>query len=272
MLRSSLNQSMKQLNRNITNIKCKRLDGKVAVVTASTDGIGFAIAKRLAEEGAKVMISSRKEVNVKKAVDQLKSEGLNVSGTVCHVAVKEDRKALLEKTEHEFGSLDILVSNAAINPVVSSLFETSEQVWDKIFDVNVKSTFLLMQEFLPLLRKGKSPSIIMISSIAAYKSLDVLAIYGISKTALLGLNQVAATILAPEGIRVNCIAPGVIETKFSQLITENDIGKTTLSMIPMQRFGETNEIAGVAAFLASDDASYITGETIVAAGGMRSRL
>ncbi|XP_017876630.1 dehydrogenase/reductase SDR family member 4 isoform X2 [Ceratina calcarata] len=272
MLRTSINQGIRQISRNMSEIKCKRLEGRTAIVTASTDGIGFAIAKRLAQEGAKVMISSRKESNVKKAVEQLKSEGLSVSGVICHVGKKEDREALLKKTEQEFGGLDILVSNAGINPVATTLFETPEEVWDKIFDINVKSSFLLLKESLSLLRKSKSPSIIIISSVAAYKPFTVLSAYSISKTALLGLTQAAAATLASEGIRVNCIAPGIIKTKFSQLLYEGDTGDGTLSIIPMQKFGIPNDIAAVASFLASDDAGYVTGETILATGGMQCRL
>ncbi|KAK1126829.1 hypothetical protein K0M31_004451 [Melipona bicolor] len=272
MSRSSISKTMQQVARSSSTIKCKRLEGKVAIVTASTEGIGFGIAKRLAEEGAKVMISSRKETNVKRAVEQLKSEGLNICGTICHVGKSEDRKNLFEKTKQEFGGLDILVSNAGINPVLTTFFETSEKVWDQIFNINVKSAFLLIQESLPLLRESKSPSIIIISSIAGYMSFPLLGAYCVSKTALLGLNQIAAATLAPEGIRVNCIAPGVIKTKLSQIVHESELGDKMLSQIPMQRFGETDDIAKVAAFLASDDASYITGETIVATGGIRSRL
>ncbi|XP_076662181.1 dehydrogenase/reductase SDR family member 4-like [Halictus rubicundus] len=272
MLRATVNQGVRNFTVNSFPIKCNRLQGKTAIVTASTDGIGFAIAKRLAQEGAKVVVSSRKESNVKKAVEQLKSEGLEVSGVICHVGKKEDRKNLFDKTKEEFGGLDILVSNAAVNPVFSTLFETPEEAWDKIFDINVKSSFLLMQESLPLLRESKSPSMILVSSIAAYQQITALGAYAISKTALLGLNNVAAAALASEGIRVNCIAPGIIKTKFSQPLVQGDVGEATMSTIPMQRFGVPDEIASVAAFLASDDAAYITGETIAATGGMQSRL
>ncbi|XP_043259723.1 dehydrogenase/reductase SDR family member 4 [Colletes gigas] len=272
MLRIPVRQNVRKFSINGSTVKCNRLNGKIAIVTASTEGIGFAIAKRLAEEGARVMISSRKESNVKKAVEKLKSEGLEVSGVICHVGKKEDRKVLFEQTKKEFGGLDILVSNAGVNPSVGSLFDTSEEIWDKIFDINVKSSFLLMQESLPLLRLSKSPSMILISSISAYQPITLLGTYAVSKTALLGLNNIAAATLASEGIRVNCIAPGVIKTKFSQTIVEGAIGEATLSTVPMQKFGEPNDVAGVAAFLASDDAAYITGETIVPSGGMQSRL
>ncbi|XP_031825881.1 dehydrogenase/reductase SDR family member 4 [Nomia melanderi] len=273
MWRTTMNQAAFNLNNvNASVMKCNRLQGKTAIVTASTDGIGFAIAKRLAQEGAKVMISSRKESNVKRALEQLKSEGLQVSGTICHVAKKDDRRNLFNKTKEEFGGLDILISNAAVNPAFSTLFDTPEEAWDKIFDVNVKSTFLLMQESLPLLRDSKSPSMILISSIAAYQQVTALGAYAVSKTALLGLNNIAAATLASEGIRVNCIAPGIIDTKFSKVLVEGDTGEVTVSTIPMQRFGLPNDIAGAAAFLASDDANYITGETIVIAGGLQARL
>ncbi|XP_033340558.2 dehydrogenase/reductase SDR family member 4 [Megalopta genalis] len=272
MWRTTVNQGIRNFSVNSPVIKCNRLQGKTAIVTASTDGIGFAIARRLAQEGAKVMISSRKDSNVKKAVEQLQSEGLEVSGVVCHVAKQEDRKNLFNKTKEKFGGLDILVSNAAVNPVFTTFFETPEAAWDKIFEINVKSGFLLMQESLPLLRESKSSSIILISSIAAYQQVTALGVYAVSKTALLGLNNIAAAALVSEGIRVNCIAPGFIKTKFSQPLIEGDFHEATVSTIPMRKIGEPDEIAGVAAFLASDDAAYITGETIVAAGGMQSRL
>ncbi|XP_024947022.1 dehydrogenase/reductase SDR family member 4 isoform X2 [Cephus cinctus] len=243
-----------------STMSCQRLKGKVAVVTASTDGIGFSVARRLAQEGAKVMISSRKEVNVKKAVDQLVSEGLSVSGIVCHVGKSDDRRQLLNETKSKYGGLDILVSNAAVNPVVSPIFDCAEEVWDKIMDINVKSTFLLMKEFLPLLRESKTPSIL-------------LGVYSISKTALVALCKASSEELATDGIRVNCIAPGIIRTKFSKPLYESEAAnEIAMSRIAMQRIGLPEEISGIAAFLASDDSSYITGETIVASGGMSSRL
>ncbi|XP_076280719.1 dehydrogenase/reductase 4 [Lasioglossum baleicum] len=272
MWRATMNQGVRNFSANSSTMKCNRLQGKTAIVTASTEGIGFAIAKRLAQEGAKVMVSSRKESNVKKAVEELKSEGLQVSGIICHVGKKEDRKNLFDKTKEEFGGLDILVSNAAVNPVFATLFDTPEGAWDKIFEINVKCSFLLMQESLPLLRESKSPSMILVSSIAAYQQITALGAYAVSKTALLGLNNIAAASLASEGIRVNCIAPGIIKTKFSEALVEGDTGEATRSTIPMQRFGVPDDIASVAAFLASDDAAYITGETIAATGGMQSRL
>ncbi|XP_039447039.1 dehydrogenase/reductase SDR family member 4 [Culex pipiens pallens] len=262
-------------SRNLcSNVNPSRLQGKVAVVTASTDGIGFAIAERLGREGAKVVVSSRKEQNVKKAVDQLKSAGLDVTGVKCHVANAADRKALFETAMKQYGGIDILVSNAAVNPEVGAVLDASEEAWDKIFDVNVKCSFLLAKEALPLIRQRKSGgSIVFVSSIAGFQPFSLLGAYSVSKTALFGLTKAASQDLAPENIRVNCIAPGIVRTKFAAALQDSETARATaLEKIPMNRFAEPKEIAGVCAFLVSEDASYITGETIVASGGMSSRL
>ncbi|XP_058807781.1 dehydrogenase/reductase SDR family member 4 isoform X2 [Phymastichus coffea] len=272
MLRIAMDQVVRGLTSS-SKMLCRRLEGKVAIVTASTQGIGLSVARRLAQEGAKVVISSRREANVNGAVDQLKKEGLDVSGITCHVGKAEDRKKLLNEAVSKYGGLDILVPNAAANPTMGPVLDTSETVWDKIFEINVKSTFLLMKESLPLLKNSKSPSIIIMSSIAGYQPFSVLGVYSISKTTLLALTKTVAEELAGDGIRVNCIAPGVIKTKFSEpMYSDEGALETTLSLIPMQRLGTPDEIGAVAAFLASEDASYITGETIIAAGGMKSRL
>ncbi|XP_065162455.1 dehydrogenase/reductase SDR family member 4-like [Atheta coriaria] len=259
--------------RTMSYIPKNRLDGKVAVVTASTDGIGFAIAKRLAQEGAKVVISSRKQKNVDCAVEELKGQRLDVAGFVCHVGKEEDRKNLMQCANQTFGGIDILVSNAAANPAVGGVLDCEEAAWDKIFDTNVKASYLIAKEALPYIRKRGGGSIVFVSSIAGFQPFGLLGAYSVSKTALLGLTKAAAQQLSTECINVNCIAPGIIQTKFSAALTESPTAQeATLSQIPMGRLGEVDDISGVAAFLVSDDARYITGETIVAAGGMASRL
>ncbi|XP_073837453.1 dehydrogenase/reductase 4 isoform X2 [Musca autumnalis] len=256
-----------------TSENMKRLQGKVAIVTASTDGIGFAIAKRLAQDGANVVISSRKQQNVDKAVEALRKENLNVLGMKCHVSEKQDRQNLFEETMKKYGKINILVSNAATNPAVGGVLDCDEKVWDKIFEVNVKSSYLLAKEALPFLRKEKNSSIVFVSSIAGYDAFGLLGAYSVSKTALIGLTKAAAKDLAHEGIRVNCLAPGIIKTKFSRTLYEDEAANTeALSRIPMGRLGMPDEMAGVVSFLVSDDASYITGETILATGGMAGRL
>uniref|UniRef100_A0A6M2DK69 Putative dehydrogenase n=1 Tax=Xenopsylla cheopis TaxID=163159 RepID=A0A6M2DK69_XENCH len=255
------------------NIHCNRLSGKVAVVTASTDGIGFAIAKRLGLEGAKVVVSSRKSVNVENAVSTLLKDGLDVHGVVCHVSKAEDRKNLYDKAVEKYGGIDILVSNAAVNPAVGHVLQCDEQSWDKIFDVNVKASFLLAKEVLPHLRKRGGGSIVFVSSIAGLQPFPILGAYSVSKTALFGLTKAASHDLATENIRVNCIAPGIVKTRFSSALHESDSAKeAALMTVPMRRLAEPHEMSGVVAFLVSDDASYITGEILVAAGGMPSRL
>jgi len=250
----------------------KRLEGKIAVVTASTDGVGFAIARRFAQEGAKVVISSRNQKNVDAAVAKLKSEGLHVTGLVCHVANADDRRKVFQEAE-KLGGLDILVSNAAVNPRSGPVLSCSESAWDKLFEVNVKASFLLAKEALPLIRKRGSGRIIFIASVAAFLPANLLGAYAVSKTALLGLTKSASAELAYENITVNCIAPGLIDTNFAQFLTKNEsVHNQILATIPMHRMGVPDDISGVAAFLASGDASYITGETIVAAGGVASRL
>ncbi|KAI4470387.1 dehydrogenase/reductase (sdr family) member 4 [Holotrichia oblita] len=224
--------------RYVSYIPRGRLDGKVAVVTASTDGIGYGIAERLAKEGAKVVISSRKQKNVDQALEKLKSHKLDVCGLVCHVGNPEDRKRLYNEVFYiysyahmnilqaikQYGGINILVSNAAVNPAIGGV-------------------------------------------------LELLGAYSVSKTALLALTKTAALQLANKNITVNCIAPGIVKTKFAQALTANEeLEKESLGLIPMGRFGKPEDIAGAVAFLVSEDANYITGETIVVAGGSASRL
>lgn len=213
-----------------------RLCGKKAIVTASTDGIGFAIARRLAQEGAQVLISSRKPENVEKAVKKLCKENLNVKGLTCHVSNAEQRKTLFEEA-CSWGGLDILVSNAGANPQIGPVLDSTEKAWDKVFDVNVKASFLLAKEGLPLLRKSKAGRIIFISSICGFQPFDLLGIYSVSKTALLGLTKAASLQLAVDDITVNSVCPGIIQTKFSKVLTsETNIEKEALSRIPLARY------------------------------------
>eukprot|EP00794_Sanderia_malayensis_P018549 gene18549-20412_t len=249
-----------------------KLAGKVAIVTASTEGIGFAIAQHLGKNGAKVVISSRKIENVQKATSKLQEQGLDVCGTVCHVSKEEDRKSLLEYTLKQYGGMDILVSNAAANPIFGSILDTSVTAWDKIFDVNVKAAFFLAKDFVGHI-SDKSGSIIFVSSIAGFHPLPGLGAYSVSKTALVGLTKALSVECAKNNIRVNCVAPGIIKTNFSTALWSNEsIKKRALQQIPLGRIGNPDDIAGLVTFLASDESSYITGETITATGGMPSRL
>lgn len=249
--------------------KCT-LANKVAVVTGSTKGIGFAVARRLAQDGAHVVISSRKQQNVDRAVATLKKEGLSVTGTVCHVGKAEDRQHLVTTALEHSGGVDFLVCVAGVNPFVGSTLGTSEQIWDKILDVNVKSPALLLSQLLPHMEKRGGSSVVLVSSMVAYMPMSKLGIYNTSKTALLGLCKSLAVELAPKGIRVNCIAPGIIRTDFG---LGEKVEKAIMDMVPdlnkiygLQRLGEPEDCAGIVSFLCSSDASYITGENILVAG------
>ena len=256
-----------------------KLLGKSAIVTASTDGIGLSIAKRLAVDGANVVLSSRQQKNVDRALSDVRkfceehNASGKVEGVVAHVAKAEDRTKLIEKALSSFGKLDIVVSNAAVSPAFGPILETTETVWDKIFEINVKNAFLLAKESAPHLQKAGDGSIVFISSIAGYQPMKFLGAYSVSKTALLGLTKALASEMGDVGVRVNCVCPGIIKTKFSQPLWESEDIKTMMMyQTPLKRLGEADEIGGVVSFLCSQDASYITGENVVVAGGMLSSL
>ncbi|XVF27974.1 hypothetical protein REPUB_Repub14bG0155600 [Reevesia pubescens] len=254
----------------MAKIATRRFEGKVAIVTASTQGIGFGIAERLALEGASVVISSRKQKNVDEAVEKLKAKGIHVLGIVCHVSNAEQRKNLINRTIEKYGKIDVIVSNAAVNPVNLPMLQTKESILDKLWETNVKASILLLQDAAPHLQKGSS--VIFVSSLGAYQPRPNMAMYGVTKTALLGLTKALAAEMAPD-IRVNSVAPGFVPTRFASYITENEeIRKSLEKDTLLNRFGTVEEMGAATAFLASDDASYITGEILIVAGGNPSRL
>ncbi|KAK0399080.1 hypothetical protein QR680_002891 [Steinernema hermaphroditum] len=253
----------------------KFLTDRVAIVTASTKGIGFAIAKRLGLDGAAVVVSSRKERNVKEAVTALRLEGVDCDGTVAHVGIAGDRKKLIDFTLDRYGKLDILVSNAAVNPHYGDLLTISDAQWDKLLQLNVQASFLLTKEAVPHLEKTGNGNIVFVSSLAGYAPIEGIGAYSIMKTALIGVNKTLSQSLAHRNIRVNAIAPGIIRTDFSKMLTDNPEASANVDvrrMIPLGRIGEADECAGAVSFLVSDEASYMTGETIGINGGMHSRF
>nr|XP_060635984.1 dehydrogenase/reductase SDR family member 4-like [Anolis sagrei ordinatus] len=260
------------IRMNSTNAK-SRLANKVALVTASTEGIGFAIARRLAQDGAHVVLSSRKQANVDRAVAELRTENLSVSGLVCHVGKDKDRQRLIETALERHGGIDILVSNAAVNPYFGPILDTPGEVWDKILDINVKAAAMLIQLVVPHMEKRGGGSIVLVSSIAAYSPFPGLGPYNVSKTALVGLVRNFVPELSSRKIRINCLAPGLIETKFSSVLREDEATlEKTMESMRIQRIGQPSDCSGIVSFLCSPDADYITGETIVVAGGAPSRL
>ncbi|KAM4049125.1 dehydrogenase/reductase SDR family member 4-like isoform 1-T2 [Anomaloglossus baeobatrachus] len=254
------------------NERKKPLHEKVAIVTGSTYGIGFAIARRLAQDGAHVLLCSRKQHNVDKAAEQLKGEGLSVYAMVCHVGNKEDREKLVATAIEVFGKIDILVCNAAVNPFIGPIFDTTEDMWTKVFHINVISTFFMIKLVVPHMQKQGGGSIILCSSFLGYIPQPPLGPYAITKTTLLGLTNVLATALRCMNIRVNGLALGLINTSFSKVMRKTPEFESKWNAVGVNRLGEPEECAGIASFLCSDDASYINGENIAVAGGMQGRL
>ncbi|XP_063673751.1 dehydrogenase/reductase SDR family member 4-like [Bolinopsis microptera] len=252
---------------------CSRLVNKVAVVTGSSAGIGFSIAKRLAYEGASVVISSRKDENVQKAVSLCLDEGLDVSGVVCNVSEPEDRENLAKHVNEKYGKMDILVSNVGTNPHFGPVNMCDEKTWGKIFYNNVTCSALLAAKFTPFLAQSGNGNIVFVSSVSGFCPMPFIGAYSVSKAALMSLTKALSVELASANVRVNCIAPGIIETDFSSALTSNpEILKKTLNNVPMRRVGKPDECAGAVAFLVSDDASYITGETVKMDGGIPVRF
>lgn len=248
------------------------LANKVALVTASTDGIGFAIARRLAEDGAHVVISSRKQQNVDRAVATLQGEGLSVTGIVCHVGKAEDRERLVTTALKLHQGIDILVSNAAVNPFLGNLMDVTEEVWDKVLSINVTATAMLIKAVVPEMERRGGGSVVIVGSVAGFTRFPSLGPYNVSKTAMLGLTKNFAAELASKNIRVNCLAPGLIKTRFSSALWKEAREDIIREAMQIRRLGKPEDCAGIVSFLCSEDASYINGETVVVGGGTPSRL
>ncbi|KAJ8008457.1 hypothetical protein DPEC_G00105020 [Dallia pectoralis] len=237
-------QTRKMSGANLAGSQ-KSLSGMVAIVTASTDGIGLAAARALGQRGAHVVVSSRRQSNVDRAVELLEREKIQVTGTTCNVGKSEDRERLVNMTVEQCGGVDILVSNAAVNPFFGNIMDSTEAVWDKILDVNVKSAFLMTKLVVPHMEKRRGGSVVFVSSVAGYQPMPALGPYSVSKTALLGLTRALAPELAQSNIRVNCVAPGIIKTSFSEALWQNeDILGEFKKQLSIKRVGEPEEIGG----------------------------
>ncbi|XP_052116629.1 tropinone reductase-like 3 isoform X2 [Arachis duranensis] len=239
----------------------KKFKGKVAIVTASTQGIGFAIAERLGLEGASVVISSRKQQNVDEAAEKLRAKGIEVLALVCHVSNDQQRKDLIQKTAQKYGKIDVIVSNAAANPSVDPILQTKDSVLDKLWEINVKASILLLKDAAPHLHRGSS--VVIVSSIAGFNlpASSSMYMYGVTKTALFGLTKALAAEMVPN-TRVNCIAPCFVPTNFPLFITSNEATRLQLEeKTLLGRLGATEHMAAGAAFLASDDDAYMTGNS-----------
>ncbi len=244
------------------------LSGRVAVITGSSRGIGRAIALECARQGASVVVSSRKIEACKEVVAEIRAAGGKATAVACNAGVKADLEALVAHALREYGRIDILIPNAAINPVFGPSSEVSDEVWNKVLTTNLTATHWLAQLVLPGMAERGGGAIVILSSIVATAGAANIGVYAISKAAEAQLARNLASEWGARGIRVNAIAPGVIKTDFAKALYENPRAAAIVTNLTcLKRLGEPEDVAGVAVFLASDAARYITGQTILVDGG-----
>ena len=244
------------------------LTGKVAVVTGSSKGIGRAIAERLAEHGARVVVSSRKEDACETVAAGIRARGGQAMVIPCHIARKEELQALVDRTTAAWGGIDILVCNAAVNPYLGPAAGASDEVYERIMGANVRSNFWLCNMVLPQMAARGGGSVIIISSIGGLRGSAQLGLYAISKAADMQLARNIAVEWGPKNVRANAIAPGLVRTDFARALWEDPVlYRKRTKDTPLQRIGEPDEIAGAAVFLASKAGSFMTGQTLVIDGG-----
>lgn len=247
------------------------LTGKVAVVTGSSRGIGRAIAERLAEHGANVVISSRKPAPCEEVAAAInKARGRKAAIAVpASISSKDDLQNLVNETNREFGKIDIVVCNAASNPHYGSMATIPDDAFRKVMENNVLANHWLIQMALPQMIQRKDGAVIIVSSIGGLRGSPVIGTYNISKAADFQLARNLAVENGPHNIRVNCIAPGLIKTDFAKALWDNpETLKRSTEHAPLRRIGEPDEIAGAAVFLASKAGAFMTGQAIVIDGGV----
>jgi NAD(P)-dependent dehydrogenase (short-subunit alcohol dehydrogenase family) len=244
------------------------LDGKVAVITGASKGIGESMARALAAFGAKLVVSSRKLEAVESVAQSIRAEGGDAVALAAHAGDIAQCHALIDQTVKHFGGVDILINNAAANPVFGPVIHTDEAVFDKIMSVNVKGPFELAKRCFPIMQERGGGSIINISSIGGLHPEPMLGIYSVSKAALISLTKVLASEWGPANVRVNAVCPGLVKTKFSQALWQTDeILRRFTDELPLRRIAQPDEIGPLAVFLASRASGYCTGAVFTIDGG-----
>ena len=245
------------------------LNDKVAIITGASKGIGEAMARGMAEAGAKVVVSSRKQEAVDEVALAFIKDGFSATGIACNMGNFDDIQALVEKTVDVYAGVDIIVNNAAVNPVYGPVLKTDTGVFDKIIDTNLKGPLELAKLCYPIMKERGGGSIINISSTAGLTPWQGIGIYSVSKAALIHLSKILAKELGPAGIRVHAVCPGLIKTKLSEALwSDEKVMKQVLHETPLKRIGMPDDLAGLAVFLASEASSHMTGGVYVVDGGM----
>jgi dehydrogenase/reductase SDR family protein 4 len=245
-----------------------RLDGRVALITGASRGIGRAIALTLAQAGADVALAARHARDLDAVADEVRALGRRALPVTAHLGRRPDIDRLFDTLLETFGRLDVLVNNAATNPVFGPLADIEEAAWDRIMALNVKGYLLAAQRAARAMGTLGRGAIVNVASVAGLRASPGLGAYSVSKAAVIMLTRVLARELAAAGIRVNGVAPAIIETRFSEALWKNpEILAAYLKNTPLARTGQPEEVAGTVVYLCSDAASYVTGQTIVIDGG-----
>jgi NAD(P)-dependent dehydrogenase (short-subunit alcohol dehydrogenase family) len=244
------------------------LKGKVALVTGGGRGIGKAITKRLVAAGANVAIASRKLENLTATADEFAELPGKILPVECHVGRKDQLEALVATVEKELGTIDILVNNSATNIGQGPSLEVTDEMLDKMIEVNIKAALRLVRLTVPKMIEKGNGSIINIASIAGLRPQPGGLLYSFTKAGLIMMTRTWAVEFGPKGVRVNAIAPGLIQTEFSEFFWKNDsMSRMIESQQPIRRIGQPVELGGLALYLASDESSFVTGQVFVADGG-----
>ena len=245
------------------------LRGQVAVITGSSKGIGRAAAEIMAGLGAKVVISSRKREVCEEVAAGIRKAGGEAITIPCNIARRDEIAGLFKGAIEAWGKIDTLVCNAAVNPYFGPLAGISDDAFDKIMSSNIKSNLWLCNLALPHMVEQGGGSVVIVSSIGGLRGSAQLGAYGISKAADMQLTRSLAVEWSPKGVRINCVAPGLVKTDFARALWEDQERlKRTVSTAPLRRIGEPNEIGSVIAFLASKASSFMTGTVVIADGGV----